>query len=184
MRARPRRTARIAEDCVRGSGGCTHGVARRPACVGRAAPCRPNSRRSPEPGARCFMESWPRARRGVEYRGRGDGRGGARPTGRRRLRDRFCGLSSASAGASGPGTSRRCAARNGSCRAVVEQSRGRDCDCVGHRSHPLASRPVVARDTVRRQAGGAQNSSIATSSFHRLRRSSNTISISSGRCTA
>ncbi len=107
----------------------------------------------PEPSAHCFMESWPRAWPGVECRGRGDGPGRARATRRRWLRDRFCGLSSASARASGPGTSGRCAVRNGSCRALVEQSRGRDCDCLGHRSHPLANRRVVARDTVRRQAG-------------------------------
>ena len=57
MRARPRRTARIAEDCVRGSGGCTPAW---PTTRTRwpSAPCGPNSR-SPEPGARCFMESWP-----------------------------------------------------------------------------------------------------------------------------
>ena len=184
LRARPRRTARVAEDCVRGSGDCTRRRGPTTRTRWSSSSVWSERKRISRAGRALFHGVMATRRAWRRVRGRGDGRGGARPTRRGRLRDRFGGLSSAGAGASRPGTSGRRAAGTAVAALSLNSHGAAIAIVVGHRGHPLASRRVVARDTVRRQAGRAPSCSIATSSFRRLRRSSNTISISSGRSTA
>ena len=136
--------------------------------------------------SRARVVSWVMATRQAwrRVRGRGDGRGDARPTCRRRLRDRLGALSRASAGASGSGTSGRRAAGTAVAALSLNSHGAAIAIVVGHRGHPLASRRS-GRSGHRSHSGEPVPScSIATSSSHRLRRSSNTTSISSGRSTA
>ena len=152
LRARPRRTARVAAGPSRRPSAIV--PAAWPAPIALTALVRPAARGSSNRGR--FVPAPPRVVVASGPRPPDDA--SARAARRGGVRDRLGALTRAGARPSGPGAAGRCARRDGGRRAVVEHSRRRDRDC---RRGPRSSTPAVVRMVARaRRSGGGAGSEL------------------------